>query len=65
MNRDGDVRVQFRYSGSSRFGARLADILGLQEELGGEVRDGNGSGVVDGKGLDTSESNVLGWILNG
>jgi hypothetical protein len=62
-----NVRVELSDSGSSDVGAGFADILRLEEELRGQIGDSNGSGVVEGKGFDTSEGNVLGCegLLNG
>lgn len=60
MNCHGDIGVELGDSWCGDFGTRLADIMRLQEELGGEICDGNGSRVVEGKRLDTGEGNVLG-----
>jgi hypothetical protein len=62
-----NVRVELSDSGGGDIGAGLADILRLEEELRGQIGDSNGSGVVEGKGFDTSEGNVLGCegLLNG
>lgn len=59
MDCNRNVRVEFGDSWGGDIGARLADILRLEEELRGEVGYSNRSGVVKGEGFDTGEGNVL------
>jgi hypothetical protein len=56
----GHVGVELGDSWGGDFGAGLADILRLEEELGGEICDGNRCGIIKSEGLDTGESNILG-----
>jgi len=60
VNSNRHVGIEFSDSGSSYSCARLADILLLEEKLGGKIGDGNGSGVIKGEGFNSSKSNVLG-----
>lgn len=61
MDGHRDIGVELGDSWGGDFGAGLADILRLKEELGGEICDGNGRGIVKSKGLDTGEGNILGY----
>ena len=61
MDCDGDVGVELCDSGSCDLGTRLADVLGLEEELGGQVRDGDRGRIVQCEGLHTGKGDVLGW----
>jgi hypothetical protein len=61
VDHHGDIGVELGDSWGGDISAGLADILRLEEELGGEICDGNGGGVVKSKGFDTSEGNVLGY----
>jgi hypothetical protein len=56
-----DIGVELGDSWGGDLGAGLADILRLEEELGGEICDGDGCGIVKSKGLDTSEGDILGY----
>lgn len=60
MDGNWDIRIELSDSRSSDFGTRFADILFLEEELGGEIGDGNGCGVIEGEGLDSGKGDVLG-----
>lgn len=60
MDCNGDVRVELGDSGSGDFSTGLANVFWLEEELGRQIGDSDGCGVVEGEGLDTGEGNVLG-----
>jgi len=55
-----DIRVKLGDTGSGDFSTRLANVFCLEEELGRQIGNSDGCGVVEGEGLDTGESNVLG-----
>lgn len=59
MHGDGRVRIELGNSRSSRLIARLTSVVGTEEELRGEVCDGNWSGIVEGQALDASQGDVL------
>ena len=60
MRGDGGVGVEFSDAGTGDIGAGFADILGVQEELGGKVGKRGGGGVKEGEGFDAGEGDVLG-----
>ena len=60
MDGNWNIRVKLGDSWGSDLGTRFADIILLEEELGGEVGDGNGCGVIKGEGFNASEGNVFG-----
>jgi hypothetical protein len=60
---DGDVRVELCQSGDGDLSSRSTDILLSKEELGPEIRLGNGGRVVERDGLDTGKTDVLGWSV--
>ena len=59
MYGDGCVCIQLRDPRSCDNGPRLADIFWMQKKLGREIRGGGWYRIEEGKGLDTSECNVL------
>lgn len=60
MDCSWNIRIQLGDSWGGDFSTWLADILGVEEELRREIGNSNGRWVVEGEGLDTGESNVLG-----
>jgi hypothetical protein len=56
---NGGVGIQLSDTGRSDLVAGLADVLSTEEELGGEIRDGGGRGVVEGEALDAGKGDIL------
>lgn len=60
MDANRCIRVELGNPGDCDLVAGLADVLDAEEELGGEVCDGDRRRVVEGQALDASEGDVLG-----
>lgn len=60
VDANGGVCVELGDPGCGDLVTGLADILGVQEELGGEIRDGGRRWIVEGKALDASKGDILG-----
>jgi hypothetical protein len=60
MNSNWHIRVQFGDPRGGDISTRLADVLLPEEELGGKIGDGDGSGVIEGEGFNSGEGNVFG-----
>ena len=60
MDANGGVCVELGDPGCGNLVTGLADILGVEEELGGEIRDGGRRWIVEGKALDAREGHILG-----
>lgn len=56
---DGGVGIELGDAGRGDLVARLADIVQVEEELGGKIGDGHGGGVVECEALDAGQGNVL------
>lgn len=59
MYMDGGVGIQLGDARCSDLIAGFADVPNMEKELGGEVRDSDGRGVVKGEALDAGKSNIL------
>ena len=60
MNVDGCIGVQFTNPGSRNLVARLSYILWAQEELGGQVCDGDWRRIMEREAFDASQGDILG-----